>query len=134
MDLENFVSSALVQIVKGVNQARHELKDTGALVNPSLSAKPATAVRHGRGWQQVREIAFDVAVTVADERSGKGGAGITVFGAHLGADGELTRENSTASRVRFVVPLALPVSGTDLTDKENEEFNKPLPYGKSGAI
>lgn len=123
MDLEEFVSGTLTQIVKGVVKAQDALTGTGALINPSAhylnTKESAPAIRDEKGFlHQVREVEFDVAVTVGDVQAANAGAGIQVFGAKIGARGEVTYENSTVSRVKFVVPIAFP--STVPTGEQNE--------------
>ena len=51
---------------------------------------------------------FDVAVTVSDEQSAGAGAALRVFGAKLGAEGNVTYQNAAVSRVQFSVPVVWP--------------------------
>lgn len=114
LDLQTFVTSTLVQIAKGISNAQEELKGTGALVNPGLrgmfaSAKISDPVVYISGVQvHIKDVSFDVAITASDEQSAEAGAGIKVWGTRLGADGKISSENSTVSRVQFSVPIVLP--------------------------
>lgn len=139
MNLEKFVSSALVQIVNGVAKAQQELRDTGAVINPGLSSvhpsgelpviEGESGLRH-----YVRHVSFDVAVTAGDEQSAGAGAGITVFGARLGGEGRVSYENSTVSRVQFVIPLALPMVNTANEAEALREGTRPLNYPTGGIL
>lgn len=126
MDLEQFVSTALTQIVRGVLSAQEKLKDTRAYVNPGLGTLPpshgmSTVINADGSLQHLRDVEFDVALTVGDKQGADGGAGIKVFGAQLGATGSVAYENSSVSRVKFVVPLALPPAPNEAELKEMEK-------------
>lgn len=117
MDLENFVASTLAQIVRGVEKAQRDIGNTSALVNPGSATLPhrqdVFIIQDDSGLRQyVRDVSFDVAITVGDEQSAGAGAGIQVFGMKLGADGKATYENSSVSRVQFAVSLALPLASS----------------------
>ena len=60
----------------------------------------------GKGY--LHEVHFDVAVTVSDEQSAGAGAGLRVFGAKLGAEGNVSYQNAAVSRVQFSVPVVWP--------------------------
>jgi hypothetical protein len=57
----------------------------------------------------IRNVEFDVALTVAEGTGTKGGIGIVAGASALGSTGQSTAQNSSVSRVQFNVPLALPL-------------------------
>jgi hypothetical protein len=78
MDLKEFVSETLVQIVAGVKQAQLETKVLGAEVNPHLvGGSQSDAVKlgylraGGNGFAQI--VNFDVALTIMEGTGTKGG-------------------------------------------------------------
>jgi hypothetical protein len=98
MELKDFVRTTLVQVVQGVTEAQEAVSHTGALINSKTAAF------------QPRAVQFDVAVTAREEGDVKTGIGISVVGLIKGgAEGEYGKENTAVSRVRFEVPLRLPV-------------------------
>lgn len=128
MDLQTFVTSTLVQIAKGIGNAQDQLKGTGTLVNPGLrgmfaSAKVTAPVVYISGVQvHIKDVSFDIAVTASDEQSAEAGAGIKVWGARLGADGKVSSENSTVSRVQFSVPIVLPFAMVQNSQQPQDDF------------
>lgn len=114
MDLQKFVTTALVQIVNGARDAQDQLKSTGARINPGLwdpMRDSQQTVVHPNGWRTyAKDVQFDVAVTATDEKSAEGGAGLRVWGTGIGAEGKVTSENSTVSRVQFAIPVSLPIA------------------------
>jgi hypothetical protein len=54
-------------------------------------------------------VEFDVALTVAQDRQLKGGAGVEVFTFFkLGSEAQSEMQRSAVSRVQFSVPMILP--------------------------
>lgn len=103
MELNQFVSETIIQIINGVNKAQSTSKGTGALVAPQ---------RYGDGGyfyiRKIEVIEFDVAITTTDTTEGKAGAGIFVAGISLGGQAREEVSNQTLSRIKFNVPIFLP--------------------------
>jgi len=111
MDLREFVSETLVQIVEGVNDAQARTKEHGARVNPSLSTSAELAVKHSiliASGQAAQLVQFDVALTAKEGTGTKGGIGVVAGIFTLGSTGQSQAETSSLSRVKFSVPLVLP--------------------------
>src|SRR5690349_17366519 len=105
MDLKEFVSTTLMQIIEGVTDAQAKVADQ--CINPGLSSlqqiKDLGQVATGnfRGVQTVR---FDVALSTSEGTETKGKAGIFIAPITLGTQGQSTASNSSVSRVEFGVP------------------------------
>jgi hypothetical protein len=56
-----------------------------------------------------RDVDFDVPLTVTEGTGTTGGIGIVAEPFALGSTGQSTAQNSSVSRVRFSVSLALPI-------------------------
>lgn len=109
MNLEEFVSDTLTQIVRGVRTAQGEAKLAGAVVCPSRTRTRLSGNREVTHHARVQEIEFDVAVTVVEGTTVGGDAGIRVFAVGGGAKGERHGSHEQLSRVRFSVPVMLPM-------------------------
>lgn len=109
MNLREFVTESLVQIVCGVNDAAEQLRESGAEVNPRRRAGPPSQM-HRQTSTPIQSIEFDVAVTIgaAAETSGGGSFGLQVFS--IGAKSTSASDSQSISRLRFSIPLALPAS------------------------
>ena len=114
MDLKEFISETIVQIVEGVEDARSKVKDKGVGVNPQMATTHSHAGVHGLlhydGPTFAQVINFDVALTVLEGKGTKGGIGIFAAGIGLGSSGQSQSENSSVSRIKFSIPLVLPTS------------------------
>mgnify|MGYP007123672533 CR=1 FL=1 len=111
MDLRDFVSETLIQIVEGVKNAQSNAANLGAKINPHLTSTLGPAEKQGflrtnEGYAQI--VQFDVALTVTEGSGTKGGIGVFAGAINLGSSGQSQTENSSVSRVKFSVPLSLP--------------------------
>lgn len=117
MELQDFISGTLVQIARGIELAAAQLKDSKALVNPRNVATASVKSEHVYGYlntekryfKVVQKIDFDVAVTAEKGRETKSGLGISVGSISVGTHGKSESTNSSVSRIRFSIPMVLPM-------------------------
>ena len=116
MQLNEFVRDVLVQIAQGVRDADTKVAEAGGVASSATQLGPASAARETHfatleNGAPVFLVDFDVAVSVSEATEGGANAALriaTIFSAGAGTKGEET--TATVSRVRFKVPLALPVN------------------------
>ena len=98
MELKDFIKTTLVAVIQGVQEAQDAISDTDARINTRAAST------------QIRTVDFDVAVTAREEADVTAGVGISVVGIIKGGtEGAYGRENTAVSRVRFGVPVRLPI-------------------------
>jgi hypothetical protein len=106
MELQDFVTSTLQQIVAGVSAAMQA--DGQGRIAPKIGhgEDDPTILRRFPGWDGVFLVEFDVAVTASEATSKGGGGGIAVLSV-LSVKGEAKRdvETSSVSRIKFSVPV-----------------------------
>jgi hypothetical protein len=93
MDIKEFVSETLKQIVDGVIDAKNR-KD-GEAVDVHYP-------------NRTQKVTFDVAVTVIEGKETGGKAGISVWSIGAGVTGKTESSSSTISRIKFDIPIELP--------------------------
>lgn len=108
MDLREFVSQTLGQIIEGVKAAQEAAKAHGAEVNPPMRRGTESGMTASGKYS--RDVDFDVALTVTEGTGTKGGIGIVAGAFALGSTGQSTAQNSSVSRVQFSVPIAFPLN------------------------
>ena len=116
MELNEFVRDVLVQISQGVRNADAEVTKAGGVASPAARHGPASAgcETHFATLENgapVFLVDFDVAVSVSEATEAGARAALriaSIFSA--GAGGKNEETTATVSRVRFKVPLALPVN------------------------
>ena len=107
MELHDFIAATLVQIARGIENAAGQLRDSKAIVNPrAVSGTEQTRETSGKG---VERIDFDVAVTAEKGRQTMGGFGIQVGSIGSGSQGTNEASSSSVSRIKFSVPMVLPM-------------------------
>ena len=132
MELKEFIKTAITDITEAVSELQEELKN-GTIVNPSL-----TQGEHGKSLvvdnevRMMERLNFDIAVTATEttELNGNAKAGISVFGAKVGAENTEKMEN--VSRLTFSIPLIMPATHVK-TPREISMENRPKrPVYQSG--
>lgn len=120
MDLKDFVSQTLVQIVEGVVEASTRVAELGGAVSPSYNANPTNAIGRSRDGQSlpVHAVDFDVAVVAGSESSMEAGGGMKISVFSASAKGSEKDREQTTSRIQFVVPLQLPVDPKSVEAKQ----------------
>ncbi len=122
MDLEKFVAETLLQIIRGVDEAQSQINKDGGdslaigAINPALdTARAEIQVVRGEDGKllPVQTVAFDVAVTTTEGSDKSVVGGIRVVGVKIGAEGSATSETTAVSRIKFNVPIILPVGGAE---------------------
>ncbi len=94
MQLKEFVSETLKQIVEGVKDAQQPAYIRGAVIAPYSDC--------------LEKVEFDVAVTAVEKTEKEGKAGIIVWSIGAGVRGEAESSTSTVHRIKFSVPVELP--------------------------
>lgn len=110
MELKEFIKAAITDITEAVSELQEELKN-GTIVNPSLTqGEYEKTLLVDNEVRMMERLNFDIAVTAteATEFNGNAKAGISVFGANVGAENKERTEN--VSRLTFSLPLVLPTT------------------------
>lgn len=115
MDLKEFIKTALLSIVEGIEEAKNILDATEKNICPPMAPayidKLKIPLNAGNGFYY-QQAEFDVAVTVENQTEGKTKAGIKVLGIGANIDGSMSSSNTTVSRIKFHVPLGLQAKRT----------------------
>jgi hypothetical protein len=105
MELEEFIRSSVLQIMRGIETAQKEWKTEVAgagVISPSWDGPDDFVNR-------LQEVKFDVAVTVAAKTESGGGGGIKVVALDLSGKVSHSTENNTVSRISFSIPILPPM-------------------------
>jgi len=122
MELKDFVSESLKQIIKGIKSAQDfaQKEGRGAKIGPrgiAVLARDSQGQRpphESKPRLPLERVEFDVAVTASETPDKSGGVGTRLRVVDVGAQAGKTTENIKVSRIRFSVPIVLP----DLDAKE----------------
>ncbi|MFA5206640.1 MAG: hypothetical protein WC708_19750 [Lentisphaeria bacterium] len=112
MELKDFVSQTLSQIIEGIEDAQLN-KGTTAKINPSglrMGEKIHSMFFDFNTHTIIANIEFDVAVTTEEAKGTKGGIGVLVGAITLGAQGQSDTKNTSLSRIKFSVPVSFPTT------------------------
>jgi hypothetical protein len=111
MELKDFVSTTIKQILDGVIAAQEYGSGKSARVNPRN-----LPVRNNEGEitstiyrsDVEHNIEFDVVVTTTEGSQTKSGLGVFVGSVGLGAQGQSSVDNQSVSRIKFSIPVVFP--------------------------
>lgn len=109
MGLRDFVSQSLVEIIDGVRQAQTEVDNLGGTIVT------------GRSGDMDQTVQFDVQVTTTDETGTQSGVGLFVGPVALGTREGSTSENTSDSRIKFTVPVSLPIHSATIASEATGE-------------
>ena len=99
MDLKEFVSQTIIQIIDGIKLAQEEYPE---------NACPEMVKFHTQS-PVINQVDFDVAIYASDDKETGAKAGIKVM-SFISASGESKSNSSTgsSSRIKFQVPIRYP--------------------------
>jgi len=110
MNLQEFIKTALAEIVAGVAEARIEGEKHGASIGSNKvygylqEAKIITDAKS----RPVTNVEFDIALAEGSATDTKGGIGVFLGTIGLGSQGASHGEASSHSRIKFSVPIVFP--------------------------
>lgn len=106
MELHEFITATLSDIQQGVQNAINSTIAKG--VNGAIN--PAWGTTDNVGPELIRDIQFDVAVTVVEREGGSFEGGIQVVGLKIGGSASGGTESTFVSRIQFSIPIVPPVT------------------------
>jgi hypothetical protein len=109
MDIKEFVSESLKQIIEGVIEVQTYAKSRNAVVVPYSD--------------RYKKVDFDIAVTVVEGKETGGKAGISVWSIGAGVTGKSESSSNTTSRIKFEIPLELPKGNEAPTGHSKPPYN-----------
>ena len=108
MDLKDFVTETLMQIIEGIKDAQEKSSELGAIINPrSITGSSLSAIVKDR-THSVQEIGFEVALTSTTDENSKKGIGVALGNVGIGANKTQGEKEVSATSVRFSVPVIFP--------------------------
>lgn len=124
MELKEFIKTAIADITNAVSELQEELSN-GVIINPTLpNGDQGTNLLVNDEFRAIEKLNFNIAVTATEttELNGNAKAGISVFGAKVGA--ESTEKTENVSRLTFSIPLIMPATHVK-TPRERYLENRP---------
>lgn len=97
--LESYIQEVCEQIVRGVLNAQKN-EEVGSYIGVG---EKTSFVDESHSY--VTNVKFDVAAEINTSLSGSGKVGVTV----IGGKGEVSKAESSANRISFEVPVAIPL-------------------------
>ena len=115
MELKDFVSQTLIQIVEGVPSAQEPTRKLDGAVNPTMedfSENPNLGHVGTRGYSNdqrvIFPVQFDVSLSTEQSKTKGGEAGLRVSIISAGGKKQSQSSESQVAQVKFIVPVLLP--------------------------
>ena len=107
MNVENFITDSLDQILSAIAKSKKKHKGVAPLVRKPVLENEYPGVMRTKSGKPVYAVDFDIAVTVAEEkkRGVKAGFGVIALGSAGGESGS-TQESRAISRLTFRIPIS----------------------------
>jgi len=115
MELQEFISSVLMQLIEGVVQAQEFAQSHNVEIFPEekFFSDFEKMSRTTKTKRLVNFVEFDVAVVVVESKDLSGGMGIRVPGWNIGYHAKTETEKSIVNRIKFSVPIVLPTQSVN---------------------
>ena len=116
MELKEFITSTLMQIVEGIEVAQKRLKQNGseAIINTNMTRDTDGHLVTGGRRRSVELVEFDVAIVASEGSEMKAGGGITVVSVFKAeAGGKSNQSTGSESRIKFKIPMSYPMHKYD---------------------
>lgn len=112
VQLEEFISNAVVQIMRALSKASPEVNALGGELNPRPSGNDKDLVQAGItravGGGALSFIEFDVAVTATKGSGRESGVGVVFAAIGAGTKEKNNADSETVSRISFRLPVRFP--------------------------
>lgn len=121
MDLKEFVEQTISALVEASMALQDRYEEDEVLINPPAPQSGSGVFHPGSAnytFRHVRDVEFDVALTVGAETSGGGKAALKIFSAEIGGGGDHARSSEQVSRVKFSIPMTLRPTKYEWTNRE----------------
>lgn len=118
MELKEFITETLVQMMEGVKNAQQRSKEFGGFVNPEDQQKTSTHVGSSH-WVKIQPVDFEISLTETSSSDSQKGISVN-FGGIGGKGGKEKNEQSTSlNKIKFTIPVILPyVDAANTYEKE----------------
>lgn len=112
MNLQDFISQALIEIAAGVKDAQARAPGVNQrpqhIYTQSKTGGSNLILGLGKNNNPIHMVEFDVAVTSSEGTETKGGIAVVSGLISLGSQGKSQENSQSVSRIKFKVPVSLP--------------------------
>ena len=109
MELRDFISETLIQIVQGINDAQKALKETECVINPRNIEQGdyAKAIIKNKA-HVVQDVSFNIALTSTSNSEDKTGIGVMLGSFGIGGNKTSSDGNTSNTNISSSVPVVFP--------------------------
>jgi hypothetical protein len=112
IQLEDFVSNAILQIARAISKTSPEVHSLGGELNPRPFGEgkelAQVGIARAVGGGCLSFIEFDIAVTATKGKGRKSGVGVVLAAFGAGMEEKVRSDSQTVSRISFRLPIRFP--------------------------
>lgn len=111
MELNEFITSVITNIVDGVVTAQEKCNDSGCVINPSgvsMTDRGMLFTGGSDGREFIQSIEFEVGLNKSNQEGSKSGIGVLLGNINIGKTGSNDEFISSITKIKFVIPIKLP--------------------------
>lgn len=109
MELSDYISQTLTQIIEGVRNAQEFAKEHGSIINGSNFYQFSTESKLADGKHIVQNVEFNVAISITETDDSKGGIGVFAGAFGIGVHGSTGSQIGSINQIKFSIPILLPI-------------------------
>lgn len=111
MELKDFISETLSQLISGVVEAQSKVSSSGGVVVPHVRTPSDEKALYGRTNDHLPVILvdFDISIMAQEGTGTKGGIGVVAGIFALGSQDQSNENLQTSNKIKFKIPVALPL-------------------------
>jgi hypothetical protein len=111
MELQEFITTTLLQITNGIIEAQNQLKDSDCFVNPDgelLSSNKERIIIGDTEFRSIQNVKMNIVVSITETTDKKSEIGVVnILKAGIGSGEVIT--NDKVSSIEFEIPVSFPV-------------------------
>ena len=109
MELKDFITETLTQMMEGVKNAQEKAKEVGAIVNPEANDSSKHYIEVGNEHiASIQNVEFEIALTASTTEETKKGINVAFAAIELGRGKGNNEQNSAINKIKFEIPIVLP--------------------------
>jgi hypothetical protein len=110
MELQEFITETLTQVIKGIKNSQEIAKKENAKISPSVhwAGNVTSFLKTNQGGELVSVIKFNISLSAHRDKKEGTKAGIFVTFAGISANLDEAKGNSSLSNIQFEIPVVWP--------------------------
>ena len=108
MELREFISETISNVIFGIEDAREKIKGTDGKINPPVMADGEISKSEDPQGREIEEIEFEISLKLEEKEGSKATIGVFsgIFGGSV--EGKSASTNQAVNKIKFSIPIVFP--------------------------